>query len=532
MDQKIVFDQYNNSVKTKVLGNSSNLTNSTKGNKNSEELLEAVGGYGRYQLMIHLIAMVALSGEVLQAMSVVFTGLPSPLNITTDSKNLSVEHPCDVVSTQRHYLQPTRFSFVVEFDLSCERAWLAQMVTSAFFAGAMIGNLVFGWTSDNYGRRKTLLYIYVIFLLVGCCTSLSTNVWQLIALRFLSGVFTAPVQQLMASILSEMVSPGLRSQVVVTSYLLWPVALSMLSLIAYFIPNWKLINLIVTAPYLLFLPILVLLPEPLEWLIIKGRIQDARRLLQKISHWNKRPLASNVDIQSPKQVLCNRKISFLNLFYTKELAMTTIIMGVSFFSITISFYGLLMSSGDLSKGSSVYKNFFYSTIVELPAYLVTCYVLGRFGRKRTNLLGMVVGCIACFLLSSIPDDDDAWSSVRLSIGVFGRCFITITFMSIVPWTIELYPTTIRSQAVGFGLSMGRFSTILSPWIMSQIKQFHSAAPWGFLATLLLWASVLMMLLPETKTKLPLTDISDDIIRDHWNDSDCRCIEYIEVVSSV
>ena len=530
MDQENLLDQSDNCVNIKVVKNDSDLANALNVDENSSHLLEAVGGYGRYQLMIHLIAMVALTGEILQVMSVVFTGLSSPLNIIANNTNLSVEDPCDVSSTQRRYAQPRSFSFVVEFDLSCGRAWLVQMVTSAFFAGSMIGNLVFGWTSDNYGRRKTLLYIYVTFLLVGCCTSLSNNVWQLIALRFISGVFTAPVQQLVASILSEMVSPGLRSQIVVTSYLLWPMALSMLSLTAYFIPNWKLINLIVTGPYLLVLPVLVLLPEPLAWLITKGRILDAKKLLHTIGFWNKRLLAPDVDIQSPKQDSYERTTNFLDLFGTKELAMTTIIMGVSFFSITASFYGLLMSSGDLSKGSSVYLNFFYSTIVEFPAYIVTCCALGKFGRKITNILGMSIGCISCCLLCFIPDDN-ALSSVRLSIGVFGRCFVTITFMSIVPWTIELYPTAIRSQAVGFGLSMGRFSTIMSPWIMSQIKQFHSAASWAYLAIILLVGSTLMTLLPDTKSQPPNDNCNDDF-RDNYDDNSYERLEVVEVVSIV
>ena len=482
-----------------------------------DDILDAVGGYGRYQMIIHFICMVALTGEVVQTLSVVFMGLPSPLITDTNNTNLSVQDPCKIPKDQRLYLDSDSFSFVVEFDLTCDRAWLAQMVTSVYFAGSMIGSLVFGWTSDNYGRRRTLLYIYVAFLIIGSFSSLSSNVWLLILLRFATGVFTAPAQGLLASLLAEVVPARHRSNVVVTTFMLLPVALTLLSIIAYLIPNWKIISLISTAPYFAILPILAMLPESLSWLFIKGRTIEAKKILKKISLWNKRPLVTNMVNQRPRKVLNERKTNMFHLFCTKDLAINTIVLGIGFFSVATGYYGMIIGCGNLSKDSSVYINFFLSSIVELPAYFAICYALQKYGRKWPNIVGLAMGAICCLVLTVMPDFD-AWSIARVSIGVLGRCFVTVTFLSITPWTIELYPTVIRSQAIGFGYFLSRLGTLVYPWMIGGMKYVHPGGSWALLGFFLGVASLLMMILSEAKDQslpnfIPGMEMSNDMMKD-------------------
>ena len=69
--------------------------------------------------------------------------------------------------------------------LSPERHGLA---TGAALWGTLAGSLLRGWPADRFGRKRTLLWVGVLFLVGSIWSALAAAVWSFIAARFLGRV--------------------------------------------------------------------------------------------------------------------------------------------------------------------------------------------------------------------------------------------------------------------------------------------------------------------------------------------------------
>ena len=85
-------------------------------------------------------------------------------------------------------------SIVNQWYLVCERTALKSTVQSSYMFGVFVGCIVFGWASDRFGRRPTMLVACVIQAVTSILATFSTNYIMFLFLRFLiafsvSGVF-------------------------------------------------------------------------------------------------------------------------------------------------------------------------------------------------------------------------------------------------------------------------------------------------------------------------------------------------------
>src|ERR1700745_2656688 len=54
--------------------------------------------------------------------------------------------------------------------------------------GTVVGSLIGGWPADRFGRKDTLLWIGVLYVLGAAGSALATNVWIFIAARVIGGL--------------------------------------------------------------------------------------------------------------------------------------------------------------------------------------------------------------------------------------------------------------------------------------------------------------------------------------------------------
>ena len=484
--------------------------NETDNSVDLESVLSNIGGYGRFQFFVHLVMIFSSTAELVSNLSTYFAGLPSPWlcvagsTICTSNATFSSDDmtKCNMPRSEWKYLRSESESFYVQFDLSCDREWMAQLPTSTFYLGTMVGSMILGWVSDNYGRKKTLVPVYITLCTAGFLVSFSPNVWVLTGFRFIGGLCIPALSPNMGTMLSELVLPAHRSKVVVTMYIFWPFSLSLLSATSYMLPDWKKLSQVVSLPYLLLLPAIWILPESLTWLIAHGKLEDAKIALARIGNWNKKELDQEINLKMPTFALQSGQTNPCDLFCTKEMATSSLIQGLMWVAVNMAVYGILLGSADLSSGS-LYLNFFYTSLAELPAVFVAYYTLDKFGRKKTMIFCSAFGSACCFGITAMPKIG-IWHTGRLIAGVAGRFFACILYAGIIPWSIELYPTIIRSQGIGYVYAMGRIGCIASPWVINSMKVLHHIAPWACLAFFLALMAVSITHLPETKDRPLLT----------------------------
>lgn len=70
----------------------------------------------------------------------------------------------------------------------CDKAAFPTIAQAVFFAGAILGGLIFGWVADRYGRIPALVWTNIIGFVAGIATSFVTTFWAFCLCRFLVGL--------------------------------------------------------------------------------------------------------------------------------------------------------------------------------------------------------------------------------------------------------------------------------------------------------------------------------------------------------
>lgn len=77
---------------------------------------------------------------------------------------------------------------LLQWNLTCERAYMARLSTTIYFIGVLTGGLIVGTVADRFGRRLVMLVSLYCPIVVGVAIALSTNFVMFTCLRFVQGL--------------------------------------------------------------------------------------------------------------------------------------------------------------------------------------------------------------------------------------------------------------------------------------------------------------------------------------------------------
>ncbi|MFN0036637.1 MAG: sugar porter family MFS transporter [Saprospiraceae bacterium] len=171
---------------------------------------------------------------------------------------------------------------------SLSDAMTGQMVAAALY-GTIIGAIFGGAPAQRMGRKPTLFWIAVLYLISAVGAALSPDVWSLMLFRFIGGLSIGASSVVAPMYITEIAPAEKRGQL--TAMFQFNIVLGIL--IAY-LSNWLIGTAdesawrwmlgVVALPSLLFVLLIALVPESPRWLIVaKGRVDEARRTLQIIN---------------------------------------------------------------------------------------------------------------------------------------------------------------------------------------------------------------------------------------------------------
>lgn len=471
-----------------------------------DDVLTSIGAYGRYQVFLQIIFALIAVPEAIQFLIMFFAAdVPSWIctsNSTTcmiGSPMVIYEHSaddlrrCDLPRGDWRYTRDTDYSIVTEFGLDCESAWMAQLPTSVLYLGVACGSFVIGWLGDRFGRRTVLLPSILFLQIFSLATAFSPTIEYLIVFRFVVGFFIPGISINLGTMLSELVVARHRAWACPSLFILWPFGLGLLSLIAYSIPRWRYMMVAASAPFFVAVVCAYFAPESIRWLLAKGDKQQAVKLLENIARRNKESLPVDIKLAVPPST---KKSSPKDLFSTCKMTTMTLLVCLKWFGVGLVYYGIPMAADDITNGS-MYINFTLTCMIELPALFTCSYAMNKFGRRGTCAATLFLTGISCVFIGVAPH---GWTIARLVVGILSRFFISLTYASIYTWTLELFPTLLRSQGIGFGSFWGKLGCIVMPWIVKSTKQLHQMTPFISMGALAILISCALLGLPETKGK--------------------------------
>ncbi|KAI9586140.1 hypothetical protein GQX74_001987 [Glossina fuscipes] len=148
-------------------------------------------------------------------------------------------------------------SIVIDFDLVCERDIYPTIGLAALNVGGPIGVYLFGLLNDRAGRRTSYF---------SCLTTL------------LAG-------SLMTSLTLELVGENYRSFVTVMTCTFYTSGIMLLACVTYLERDWVKLSYYTSVPFYAYFLYLFVMPESPRWLLMRGRLEEALKVLQTMARW-------------------------------------------------------------------------------------------------------------------------------------------------------------------------------------------------------------------------------------------------------
>lgn len=519
----------------------------------TEKLISALGGRGRFQTTVHLLSgfggyvplcfnhvIMAFHGSAIPHKCTAGADIETVSNTTLG--NMSSVHPhvtnvshsqCSSTLTysdgQEKVIECTsgqwdyfpeygERNIVSEFDLVCSNEYLTNLATTIYFTGVMAGGLVFGDLADRFGRRLCMFITLYSALAVSFVSAFSVNYVMFVCLRFALGVLQQGLQNTVYTLVIEQFQPQHRPYAAVIVELFFSSSIMLLAGLAYGLRYWRHLQLAVA-----LIPVVTIfypwvIPESLRWLVMKGKLEIAEKQIKRICTtnkisfpheiWNDLKSSSKEDQLARKNTAhqLQRKQNQYNLthlFRTWFLVKITLISIYLWITIASTYYGLTFKVTSL-KGNP-YLNFFISGLLEVSMTSLCLPVMNRYGRKKPLIAGFIFCSAMCLTSGFLNSFTSGLDKLVTAFGLIGKCAGSCVFIIFFVYTTEMYPTVVRNVGLGLCMFWARLGGVLAP----QLNQWTSVLL-GFdviylFGTLSLIGGLIVMPLPEThKQRLPDT----------------------------
>lgn len=442
------------------------------------------------------------------------TDLSSP---SLDHSNINViEDWIDQMSTRTCYLILLTLSLGNAADaveISCVGFVLAsipfyisqqqkEFLTSAVFIGMLIGGVITGYLSDRIGRRSCLLFSLAINFVAGLLSAVAINVYWLIIFRVIAGFGIGGSVPVCFSLGAELFPNKIRGKLLSIVASFWMVGSIFTALVGWLflgnnlsgnkiitftiIEDWRCFTLVCALPVLLALVMTYLyIPESPRYLISIGKYQEMSESLYKLT--NIRIEQNTIDILTKNHNLKNdNKFGSLNdgnssmnngkqqqstllLLLGPGLFISTIVYSSIWFSLSFGSYGLGTWISVLFEQiglSNPFADTFIFAAANLPGNLVSIFFVEKFGRKKLLTLGMI--------LSAVSAIGFGWGSqnsliVVLCAALF-NAFSTTGWNSLDCMSVEGFPTSVRTSAMGLLAASGRLGSISAQFVFGSLEQ--------------------------------------------------------------
>ena len=363
---------------------------------------------------------------------------------------------------------------------------MEEVVVSVVLIGAMLGALVGGSIADRIGRRATLVWGGGIFIVGSILAPLSPNVATLIVARALLGMaigftsVTAPVY------ISELAPPRSRGTLIGLYQFALTTGIVLANVAGYLLAGqqgWRLMFGIGAVPAVLFLILILTLPESPRWLFAQNRLAEAQTVLKSYTDEGVAKVLLE-DIRTALLAKADKRWSALwspavrnSLLIAVGFTVLQQVTGIN----TIIYYGpqIFALAGISSNKSAIFATLIVA-VTNMLATIIALVLVDRVGRKPLLYAGVGGMTISLFLLAYAFHNQAAFGAspgivATVCLMVYITCFAFS--MGPIAWILasEVFPLRLRARGIAAAtLGSGASNFLVSLTFLSLIKAAGNA----------------------------------------------------------
>lgn len=311
---------------------------------------------------------------------------------------------------------------------------LEGAVTSSLLLGAAFGSVIGGHLADQFGRRRTLIGLAIVFFwaTIGC--ALAPAAYMMILFRFLLGLAVGGASVSVPTYLAELSSKDGRGRLVTRNELMIVTG----QFLAFFFNAvlgvllgetghvWRYMLGIAAIPAVFLFFGMLRMPESPRWLVVKGKISEALDVLLQVRDKKTATVELDEIQNNVNEQLHLAKVTYKDLLEPWVLRIVLVGIGIGIVQqITgvnsINYYGtqILREAGFTMQAALIANT--ANGVISVSAVLVGIWLIGRVNRRSIFLVGLI-----------------ATSVVQCLIGILS---ITLSEYSFYPWVILLLMVT-------------------------------------------------------------------------------------------
>jgi MFS transporter, SP family, arabinose:H+ symporter len=381
--------------------------------------------------------------------------------------------------------------------------------------GTVVGSLLGGRPADRFGRQKTLLWIGLLYLISAVWSGLATDVYQLIAARFIGGLGIGVCTVAAPMYISEIAPPRYRGRL--TGMFQFNIVFGIL---VAFLSNallarvgedaWRWMLGVVAVPAMIYSLLCLTIPESPRWLIARKRDRAAGlQVLRQID-----PAASEQDLESLADEIASHSAGPESAagFWSKRLR-TPILLAffIAFFNQMSGINAVLYFAPRIFEKTGVGEQAALLEsvgigVTNLVFTFVGLWLIDRLGRKTLLTIGSF-GYIASLGVCAWAFFAEHYAIVPVAIFAFiaahavGQGAVIWVFIS------EIFPTRYRAAGQSLGsFTHWIFAALLTMIFPSVVSTFAPGYVFSFFAAMMVLQLVwVWLLVPETKG-VPLEEL--------------------------
>jgi putative MFS transporter len=339
------------------------------------------------------------------------------------------------------------------------------MVAASAMLGTFCSGFLGGWLTDRVGRRRLFFVGPILFIVGSVGTFWVESGTSLFILRFLVGIGVGLEYPVAGSLLTEFLPQKNRGPRLAGLTIMWFIGAALSYILGNFIlansgdDGWRLV--LASSAVLGVLLFLVRLgtPESPRWLLSKGRLDEADRVIKKV--YGPSFSVANMPAQGAEKKVSlgdllhsgyGKRMLFVIVFWTAAV--------VPMFAV-YSFAPVVLQALNLRGNWAAYGSVLI-TLLFVVGCIIATRLIDTMGRRPLVIHSFLWSSLALLGLGAFSGGSEI--PVLLMFGAYALFIGGAQVLELV-YPNELFPTEIRAFAVGIGSSMTRVGSAAGTWLV-------------------------------------------------------------------